>query len=83
MAKKNRKSKSKRSRTGSPETLHVVQYEITDKPIEDRTFRKLPGSVKEQLEGPLKDAPRKPEQAIPQLLESKKVSQYSANLQVC
>jgi len=72
MAKKNRKSKRKRIRTSSPETLHIVQYKITDEPIEERAFRKLPDSVKKQLEGLLRDAQRKPEQAIPQLLELKK-----------
>ena len=71
MAKKNRRSKRKHSRTASPETLQLVQYEITDEPIEERAFRKLPASVKKQLEALQRDAQQKPEQAIPKLLESK------------
>jgi tetratricopeptide (TPR) repeat protein len=72
MAKKNRRSISKRSQSSSPEPLLLVQFEITDEPIEGRAFRKLPNSVKRELERLHWEAQRKPEQAIPELLEFKK-----------
>lgn len=72
MAKKKRRSTNTKPQTDSLETLHLAQYRVTDEPIKDRAYRRLPASVKEQLTRLHSDAQREPQQAIPELLALKK-----------
>ena len=48
--------------------VYVTQYEITDEPIQEPAYRRLPKSVKEKLESLYQVAQRQPSQAIPELI---------------
>ena len=70
-----KKKSVKKPHISAPDTLnpvYVTQYEITDEPIQESAYRRLPKSVKEKLEELYQIAHRKPQQAIPELLKLKK-----------
>jgi tetratricopeptide (TPR) repeat protein len=67
---KRRHPKRKRSRVpGDPDTVHILTYEITDEPILDRQYRRLPKKVKDSIERLHDSAQNRPREAIPELLE--------------
>ena len=70
------KKKSKRAKPiVSDDTLtpvYVTQYEITDEPIQEPAYRRLPKSIKEKLENLYQVARQQPLQAIPELIELQK-----------
>lgn len=51
--------------------VYLTQYEITEEPIQEPEYQRLPEAVKEQLEGLYDLAQSRPKQAIPALLELK------------
>ena len=53
----------------SGDVLYLTEYEITSEPIEDRAYRRLSPSVKEQIETLHYEAQARPHQAIPKLHE--------------
>lgn len=67
-----KKKSRKRNPSSEQDTLYIIQYEITDEPMEDLEYSRLPESVKDQLERLYYEAQRTPEQAIPELLELRK-----------
>ena len=69
-----RKSTAKKQKPSSkPLTpVHDAQYVITDEPMPDRRYRKLPKHIQDKIERLYQDAQRKPQQAIPELLRLKK-----------
>lgn len=70
------KKKRKRTKHVSPEddstAVYLTQYEITDEPIQEPAYRRLPKAVKEKLEDLYPVAQRHPQQAIPELTELKR-----------
>jgi len=52
--------------------VYVMQYEITDEPIQEAAYRRLPKAVKEKLENLYRVAQRHPQKAIPELIELRK-----------
>lgn len=70
----NRKANRKKpvSTEDTLEPVYVTQYEITDEPIQESAYRRLPQAVKEKLENLYQLAQRKPQQAIPELIELQK-----------
>ena len=69
MAKKKRKRTKHVSTENDLEPVYVTQYEITDEPIQEPAYRRLPKAVKEKLENLYQVAQRHPQQAIPELTE--------------
>ncbi len=67
MAKKRQKNKQSTLAERSQST-RVVTYEITDEPILDEAYRRLPKNVKEQLDQLYELVQRRPQAAIPDLL---------------
>lgn len=67
MAKKRQKNQQSAPAERSQST-RVVTYEITDEPILDEAYRRLPKNVKEQLHQLYELAQRRPKAAIPDLL---------------
>jgi tetratricopeptide (TPR) repeat protein len=49
------------------QAVHVISYEITDEPIRDREYRRLPAHVKEALERLHRESEIRPRNAIPEL----------------
>lgn len=49
--------------------VYVSSYEITDEPIVDRRYKRLPNHVKDTIERLHFDSQRKPREAIPELRE--------------
>jgi tetratricopeptide (TPR) repeat protein len=52
--------------------VYAIQYEITDEPIKDLAYRRLPKAVKKKLENLYQGAHRDPHRAIPELIELQK-----------
>jgi len=52
--------------------VYVTQYEITDEPIQEAAYRRLPKAVKEKLDNLYRVAQRHPQKAIPELIELRK-----------
>jgi tetratricopeptide (TPR) repeat protein len=70
MGKKKRKSiKSIDQTSKEPDVVYLTQYEITDAPILDRRYRRLPNQVKEKIEALHFMAQEDPLKAIPELKE--------------
>ena len=67
MRKKKSVTKSHNPITDELNAVYVTQYEVTDEPIQERSYRKLPRSVKDKLESLYQEAQRNPRQAIPEL----------------
>ena len=72
MAKKKVNRTKRISIEDSPTLVYITQYEITDEPIEEPSYRRLPKSVKEKLENLYQVAQSHPHQAIPELIELQK-----------
>jgi predicted Zn-dependent protease len=68
MTKKRRRKQAARKFPNS-QTVQVVTYEITDAPILDREYRRLPQEVKEAINRLHDLSQRRPREAIPELLE--------------
>ena len=68
MTKKRRRKQAVRKFPNS-QTVQVVTYEITDAPILDREYRRLPQEVKEAINRLHDSSQRRPREAIPELLE--------------
>ena len=51
----------------SPNAVYVTQYEITDEPIQDHYYRRLPGHVKDAVERLHQESQTAPRKAIPEL----------------
>ena len=49
--------------------VRFIEYEITDEPIQDRSYKRLPKGVQETIESLHYESQSKPRQAIPELLE--------------
>ena len=69
MAKSKRKRTKHVSTENDLEPVYVTQYEITDEPIQEPAYRRLPNAVKEKLENLYQEAQRHPQQAIYELTE--------------
>lgn len=67
MTKKKSAAKNRVSTTDGLTPVYLTQYEITDEPIQERSYRRLPQSVKDKLEDLCQEAQRRPLQAIPEL----------------
>jgi tetratricopeptide (TPR) repeat protein len=67
MTKKKSATKNSGPVTDALNPVYVMQYKITDEPMQDRSFRQLPQFVKERLEELYQEAQRRPLQAIPEL----------------
>ena len=72
MAKRKAKRKKPVYTDDTLTPVYLTQYEITDEPIMEPAYRRLPNSVKDRLEELYEEAQRNPELAIPRLLELKK-----------
>lgn len=48
--------------------VHIVTYEITSEPIQDRRYKRLPRNVKDAIERLHNESQRQPHKAIPELL---------------
>lgn len=72
MAKKKTKRTKQVSTKDTLTPVYLTQYEITDKPIQEPAYQRLPIAVKEKLENLYLVAQRHPEQAIPELIELQK-----------
>ena len=56
--------------SGAIDTLNAVyatNYEITDEPIQERSYRRLPNHVKDVIERLHYDSQTKPRKAIPEI----------------
>jgi tetratricopeptide (TPR) repeat protein len=72
MAKKRSRKKKNPSKTDTPSPIYVTQYEITDEPIYEGAYHRLPKSVKERIERLYQETHWKPQQTIPELLDLQK-----------
>jgi tetratricopeptide (TPR) repeat protein len=72
MAKRKTAKKNRKSKIEEYTPVYLTQYEITEEPIEERAYRRLPKSVKSKLEKLHHDAQRHPRAAIEELLKLKK-----------
>jgi tetratricopeptide (TPR) repeat protein len=72
MAKKKPKRTEPIGTDDTSTPVYVTQYEITDEPIQEPSYRRLPKSTKERLENLYQVAQRQPRQAIPELIELQK-----------
>ncbi len=71
MAKRKRRRKRQRSiRAGDDlKAVQIVEYEITTEPIQDRHYKRLPKHVKDVIDRLYAEAQKRPNQAIPELLD--------------
>jgi len=70
MGKKKRRSVKFIPQTpGEPDVVYLTRYEITDAPIQDRRYRRLPNQVKDAIEALHFIAQDNPLKAIPELNE--------------
>jgi tetratricopeptide (TPR) repeat protein len=72
MAKKKAPKIKQISTEDSLTPIYLSQYEITDEPIKEAAYRRLPNAVKEKLENLYQLAQQNPQQAIPELIELQK-----------
>jgi tetratricopeptide (TPR) repeat protein len=70
---KRRKAKPKAAVPPKPldgyKPIYISTYEITDEPIPDRRYKRLPQEVKDAIDRLYDTSQRRPQQAIPELLE--------------
>ncbi len=52
--------------------IYVTQYEITDEPLHNPSYRRLPKNIRERLDDLYEMAQQQPTKAIPELIELKK-----------
>jgi tetratricopeptide (TPR) repeat protein len=69
MTKKRRPKRTGSQAPRDPEAVHILTYEITDEPILDRQYRRLPKKVKDSIERLHESVQNRPREAIPELLE--------------
>jgi tetratricopeptide (TPR) repeat protein len=69
MTNKKRRTRAGRTSSSRPGTIQVVTYEITDEPILDREYKRLPQDVKEAINRLHDLSQQRPREAIPELLE--------------
>ena len=69
MTKRRRKKRTSSRGPQDPDTVHIVTYEITDEPILDRQYRRLPKKVKDSINRLYESIQNQPLEAIPELLE--------------
>jgi tetratricopeptide (TPR) repeat protein len=62
-------NKSIEQTSKDPNVVYLTQYEITDAPIQDRRYRRLPNPIKETIEALHFTAQENPMKAIPELNE--------------
>ena len=79
------KKKSKRTKPSVTDDtvtpVYVTHYEITDEPIQEPAYQRLPEPIKDRLEDLYQTAQRQPQQAIPELIElKKKIPKCATNL---
>jgi tetratricopeptide (TPR) repeat protein len=74
MAKKELISRKSEPPSGLPKLVFMTHYEITDEPIQDQYYRRLPQHVKDAVKRLHKEAQTKPRKAIPEL--KKMIKQY-------
>ncbi|VAW30051.1 hypothetical protein MNBD_CHLOROFLEXI01-2940 [hydrothermal vent metagenome] len=68
MVKRSKKPKNQIS-DADLKAVYVSSYKITDEPILDRRYKRLPNHVKDTVERLYFDSQRKPKEAIPELCE--------------
>jgi tetratricopeptide (TPR) repeat protein len=69
MAKRKTKRKKHVSTKDTLTPVYVIQYEITDEPIQELAYQRLPKAVKKKLGNLYQMAHRDPQRAIPELIE--------------
>ena len=69
MAKKRKRPKPISEIPDGSDVVYLTQYEISDAPIQDRRYRRLPDQVKDKIEQLHEKAQKKPLEAIPEILE--------------
>jgi len=74
MAKKELVSRKSGPSSDSPNAVFVTRYEITDEPMPDQYYRRLPEHVKDRVERLHEESQTKPREAIPEL--KKMIKQY-------
>ena len=74
MTKKKLISREPDASLDSPNAVFMTHYEITDEPIQDRYYRRLPEHVKDAIERLHDESQTKPRKAIPKL--KKMMEQY-------
>jgi len=72
MVKKNSRKHKLTSGIDKQAVLYVTHYEITDEPIKEPAYQRLPKSVRTKLDTLYQEAHINPEQTIPELLKLKK-----------
>ena len=68
MASKRRKSKHKSQRSGRSEPVQLLRYEITDEPIRNEAYNRLPEDVKDRIDYLYHNLSRRAHEMIPELL---------------
>jgi len=66
---KKRRRKGAASKSSNSQTVQIVTYEITDAPILDRAYKRLPQEVKEAINRLHEVSQERPSEAIPELLD--------------
>ncbi len=69
MTKKRRPKRKRSQEPRDAEAVHIVTYEITDEPILDRQYRRLPKRVKDSIEPLHESVQNRPREAIQELLD--------------
>ena len=69
MSKKRRRASSPLPVEDELKAVYITEYEITTSPIQDRAYKRLPGSVKDAIERLHYESQVQPRKAIPELLE--------------
>jgi tetratricopeptide (TPR) repeat protein len=80
MAKKRKRPHTIPEPSQDPQVLYLSEFEITDSPILDRRYRRLPRQIQETIEQLYDTAQKEPLQAIPQILELIKKYPYLPTL---
>ncbi len=86
MASKRRKNKHKSQRSRRSEPVQLLQYKITDEPIRDEAYNRLPEDVKDRIDYLYHNLSRRGRELIPELLtlheQYPQVQQFSNYLTV-
>jgi tetratricopeptide (TPR) repeat protein len=69
MAKKRKRPHAIAEIPDESEVVYLTHYEITDSPIQDRRYRRLPDQIKYAIEHLYEKAQKKPLEAIPEITE--------------
>ena len=68
MASRRRKNKHKSQRSRRSEPIRLLQYEITDEPIRNEAYNRLPEDVKDRIDYLYHNLSRRAHEMIPELL---------------